>query len=255
MPEAYDERLQPGFRGGKSLFLFFLCNAVPFSALVYYLKSERAERAQLSLHSLPETAEEVVAEVLRVIRTSPTCFLSQGTDAVSSVRVDPHAPEGRPYVPPTGPLPIVPQMGRNEITDLLESPPVAGLGYIHFALARSSTLGKAVLSGNRRANLLYVSPARGAYCNIGGHLSVLTDPESRRRYWKTWWVATLPAGRESEQEQTEPWKTSEYVLVRFAVDDASIQSMVDGPQVWDFRRVRLSYGDKQASDSSWVLAP
>lgn len=36
--------------------------------------------------------------------------------ATGALRVDPHPPEATAYVPPTGPLPIVPQMERNFLT-------------------------------------------------------------------------------------------------------------------------------------------
>eukprot|EP00913_Durusdinium_trenchii_P023191 g21770.t1 len=117
-PPEPEKDPSPGFRGGKALFIFFLCNAIPFSALMYYLREQREKRTELAMLTLPRAPEEVAAEVLRVIRTSAVCFLLQDSQVAShALRVDPHLPEATAYVPPTGPLPLVPQMERNFLTE------------------------------------------------------------------------------------------------------------------------------------------
>lgn len=264
-PEVFDERLKPGFRGGRALFAFFLCNAIPFCGLLYYLREQRSTRAELSLGVLPSDAEAVVTEALRVIRTSAACFLVQASASPihggvhgsggAVLRVDPHSPEGTAFVPATEPLPMVPQLARNDLTDLLESPPVPGLGFVHFAVSRSSPLGQTIAAGHRQACLLYVSATRGAYCTVAGQLSVLTDAESRRRYWKGLWASAFPLAAQQpsvvepspsamkplqsvQSEQVTPaWQAEDYLLLRLAVSEATLQASVDGPQRWDCRRV------------------
>eukprot|EP00927_Polykrikos_kofoidii_P035639 TRINITY_DN30189_c0_g1_i1.p1 TRINITY_DN30189_c0_g1~~TRINITY_DN30189_c0_g1_i1.p1 ORF type:complete len:377 (-),score=65.07 TRINITY_DN30189_c0_g1_i1:117-1247(-) len=282
-PEAYDERLKPGFRGWSKLFIFFLCNAVPLAALLHYLREQRQQRSEMSLLALPMTGGEVVAEALRVVRTCDVCFLLHAGDSATgsgarahatnggALRVDPHPPEGTAYVPPTEPLPLVPQLERNVITDLLESPPTPGLGFVHFALSRDSAPAVAALSGERQANLLYVSHTRGAYCTISGQVSVLEDPESRRRYWKNAWAwcfpnvtasaetkkglpsAAPPAAPVKSQEPPPPWSSNEYILLRLAVCDVTLRALVDGPQRWDQRHIRRLEGGPAAEGASWEL--
>lgn len=252
-PETFDEKLKPGFRGGRALFLFFLCNALPFAGLLYYLRGQRSERAQLSLLSLPLSASDVVAEALRVMKTASTCFFQRHGDASGGVLlVDPHLPEGSAYSSPTEPLPLLPELDRNVLTDLLESPPSAGLGFVHFALSRNSPAGKAVLAGDRRAHLMYVSGTRAAYCTVTGQLSVLSDPDSRRRYWKSFWAfsfpvdpppAPPPVSTAGQSPATVPelppaWSATDYLCVRLAVSEVSLHAMVDGPQRWQARRVK-----------------
>lgn len=260
-PEAFDERLKPGFRGVKALFVFFLCNAVPLAAVLWYLREQRASRSQLSLGALPAQPEDVAAEVMRVVRTAGVCFLVQeetspGSGNGSVVRVDPHTPEGTAYVPPTEPLPLVPHMERNDLTDIFESPPVNGLGFIHFAVSRNSSIGRALAAGHRRAGLLYMSHTRGAYCSVGGQISVLTDAESRRRYWKNLWSLSFPVALEATVRPVAPsaagpsgaapaaqadphpaWQNPDYLLVRLAVAEATLRPAVDGPGRWDARRI------------------
>eukprot|EP00435_Cladocopium_sp_Y103_P019326 s3681_g4.t1 len=155
-PPEPEKDPKPGFRGGKALFIFFLCNAVPFSAIMYYLREQREKRTEMAMLVLPKAPEEVAAEVLRVIRTAAVCFLLQDSQAATgnALRVDPHPPEATAYVPPTGPLPIVPQMERNFLTDMLESPAVVGLGFVHFALSRHSQEAQAIMAGRRTVLIL-----------------------------------------------------------------------------------------------------
>lgn len=277
-PEAFDEKLKPGFRGGRALFIFFLCNAVPFGAAMYYLREQRETRISLSLGALPPDADDVAAEVLRVIRTSGTCFLLQGSSlglgqgtGGEVLRVDPHAPEAVAYTPPTEPLPLVPLMERNDLTDLLESPPVPGLGFVHFAIARSSPLGSAFIAGHRQASLLYVSHTRGAYCTVAGQISVLSDPESRRRYWKSLWAPAFPLADKqeaatpsaappgmpanTEAEHAPGWESPEYLLVRLAVSEATLLAAVAGPQRWDARRVVRRTNAEESGPKWALLAP
>lgn len=270
-PVAQEDE-KPGFRGAKSLCVFLLCNAIPLTALVYYLKDQRETRAQLSIGALPDTVDNVAAEVLRVIRTSATCFIVQdssasGTGLGAIVRADPHFPEGTAYIPPTEPLPLVPMLQRNDITDLIESPKVPGLGFVHFALLKSSPLGVAIESGHRRASLLYVSNTRGAYCNVTGQISTLTDDESRRHYWKNSWAASFPSEPEtvrprdksampdsklSEEAERPPiWQNPEYMLVRLAVTEATLQSSVDGPGRWGSRRILRNSERELSSEGAW----
>lgn len=281
-PEEFDERLKPGFRGAKALLVFFLCNAMPLVAVLWYLREQRANRSQLSLGVLPADAEDVAAEVMRVIRTSGISFLMQedtpaGAGNGGILRVDPHAPEGSAYIPPTEPLPLVPQMERNDLTDIFESPPVAGLCFIHFAVSRNSPFGTAILAGHRRASLLYVSNTRGAYCTIGGQISVLSDPESRRHYWKNIWASSFPAaiadiarpgapsaaapaqGAAPPAEVQAPplWQNPDYILVRLAVAEATLRPALDGPGRWDSRRIlRRSDMDGRTAEggAKWTLA-
>mmetsp|Transcript_3579 Transcript_3579/g.6989 ORF Transcript_3579/g.6989 Transcript_3579/m.6989 type:complete len:381 (+) Transcript_3579:63-1205(+) len=270
-PETFDERLKPGFRGGRALFLFFLCNAVPFSAVLYYFREQRTQRTQMSLLTLPATADDVAAEALRVVRTASACFLVQRSGSSSgqrstTVRVDPHAPEGTAYVPPTEPLPLVPQMPRNEITDVFESPSTPGLRYIHFAISRQSVAAAPVLAGERQASLLYISASRAAYCNVGGQLSILSDPEARRRFWRPHWALSFPPGRRAESaarqgsHEAEPpplWQHEDYILLRLAVNEVSLQAAEDGPQRWEERRVCVSGSLPGAADeegsAKWAL--
>jgi len=277
-PDVYDEKIKPGFRGGKALLIFFLCNAMPFTALVYYLREQAETRAQMSIGALPRDADEVATEVLRVIRTSSTCFLLADGDAKGGgaaggvLRIDPHAPEGTAFVPPTEPLPLVPHIERNDLTDLLESPKVPGLGFIHFAVARSSSAGKSILAGHRRASLLYNSTTRGGYCQIQGQISILSDPESRRHYWKGLWSYSFPpppppaavrpgapsaapaAAQAAEvPEVAPPWTSEEYLLLRLAVSEASLQASIDGPQRWESRRIarRADAGASDGEAAKW----
>lgn len=269
-PEAFDERLKPGFRGGKALFVFFLANAVPFGAVLYYLREQREQRAQLSMLSLPASADEVAAEALRVVRTSSSCLLLQDAEAShagygGALYVDPHSPEATAYVPPTEPLPLLPQLERNVITDLFESPSVGGLGFIHLAVSASSPTGQAVARGRRKAGLLYISQIRGAYCTVSGQLSVLSDPESKRRYWKAAWAASFPpppappaapsASGLPPPEALPPWLSADYMLLRLAVDEASLQAIVDGPQRWDARRVHRLDRAAAAEGAQWAFVP
>lgn len=259
-PETFDETLKPGFRGGRALFIFFLCNAVPFGSLLYYLREQRTQRTELSLLALPAVADDVAAEALRVIRTAAASFLMQaGTENGWTIRVDPHPPEGTAYVPPTEPLPLIPQVERNVLTDIFESPTVSGLGFVHFAISRASGPGAQVLSGDRKASLLYISNTRGAYCTVSGQVSVLTDPEARRRYWKNMWAFSFPANEAgapaaSAREESPPWQHGDYLLLRLAVDEVTLQSAVDGPQRWEQRRVqrRRGVGNDEAG-SKWTL--
>lgn len=240
-PPEPEKDPKPGFRGGKALLIFFLCNAVPFSAIMYYLREQREKRTEMAMLVLPKAPEEVAAEVLRVIRTAAVCFLLQDSQAATAnaLRVDPHPPEATAYVPPTGPLPIVPQMERNFLTDMLESPAVVGLGFVHFALSRQSQEAQAIMAGRRKAALLYMSHTRAAYCTITGQLSILPDPDCRRRYWKPSWSWCFSAPPPDPQEEPrEPWQSEDYVLVRFAIDQASLQSVVDTALRWDARHVK-----------------
>jgi len=271
-PEVFDERLKPGFRGGRALLIFFLCNAVPFSALLYYLREQRSARSQLSLLALPSSPDDAAAEALRVMRTSAVCFLLQDAEAVGTsfggaLRVDPHPAEIKAYVPPTEPLALIPQLERNVITDLFEAPVIGGLGFVHFAVSRRSAEGAAVAAGRRRAGLLYMSHTRGAYCTVSGQLSVLADPESKRRYWKGNWSAAFPPPMPSASgppsaapgavlEEIPPWMSEDYLLLRLAVDEASVQSVVDGPQRWDTRRVKRNNVAADAEGCKWkFVAP
>lgn len=270
-PETFDEKLKPGFRGGRALFIFFLCNALPFASLLYYLREQRSERAQLSLLSLPLSAGDVVAESLRVVRTASTCFFQRHGDASGDVLlVDPHLPEGSAYSAPTEPLAILPQLERNAITDILESPPASGLGFVHFALSRNSSAGQAVLAGDRQAHLMYLSGTRGAYCTVSGQLSVLSHPDSRRRYWKSFWAFSFPVDPEPAPAATPAvptgqsptivegppaWSAPDYLLMRLAVTDISLHAMVDGPQRWQAKRVRRVESSKDATggEADWTL--
>lgn len=269
-PEVYDERLKPGFRGGRALLVFFLCNAVPFGALLYYLREERSNRAQMSLIALPSSAQGVVEESLRVIRTAPTCFFLQQDDTgganVGALHVDVHPPEGTAYLPPTAPLPMLPQLERNILTDALESPPVPGLGFVHFALSRSSKQGQSIVAGSRQASLLYHSGTREAYCSLNGQLSVLADADQRRRYWKASWAACFPAevGQApgvppaaaatalGNPTSTEPvaappaWMHKDYMLVRLAVTHVDLHSVVGSSQRWVGRHAHRLEGREWA---------
>lgn len=268
-PEVFDERLKPGFRGGRALLVFFLCNAIPFTGFLYYLREQRDERAQMSLSVLPLSAGDVITEALRVMRTASTCFFQQHGDKSGDVLlVDPHLPEASAYAAPTEPLPLLPQLERNALTDILEAPSSPGLGFVHFALSRNSSAGKALLAGDRQAHLMYLSGTRGAYCTVSGQLSVLSDPESRRRYWKTFWsfsfpVFTEPAkpavpsttGQTPEPVEAPPaWSAKDYMLVRLAVTEVSLHAMVDGPQRWQGRRVRRSENtNAKDAEAEWFL--
>lgn len=256
---------------------------MPLGALLYYLREQRLSRAQLSLGALPVVADEVAAEVLRVIRTSGVCFLVQPAGLAGEpwgaggavLRVDPHAPEGTAFVPPTEPLPLVPQLARNDLTDLLESPPVAGLGFVHLAVSRASPFGTAIAAGHRRASLLYVSSTRGAYCTISGQVSVLSDPEARRRYWRAAWAPSFPprlpaqdarprlpsagapasgsAAAQAEPAELPPaWQHEDYLLLRLAVAEATLQASASGAQRWDSRRV-VRRADDTGDGPKWDL--
>jgi len=272
-PETFDERLKPGFRGGRALFLFFLCNAIPFGAVLYYFREQRTQRTQMSLLTLPLTAEDVAAEALRVVRTASACFLVQGGSSSgqrsTAVRVDPHAPEGTAYVAPTEPLPLVPQLPRNEITDIFESPSKPGLRYIHFAISRQSAAAAPVLAGERQASLLYVSTSRAAYCNVCGHLSILSDPEARRHFWRPRWALSFPPGhgaesaapqRNHETEAPPSWAHEDYILLRLSINEVSLQATEDGPQRWQERRICVSgslpgTAEEQGSEKWVLIAP
>lgn len=258
-PEVFDEKLKPGFRGGKALLIFFLCNAIPFGSLLYYLREQRAQKAQLSLVALPMTADDVAAEVLRVTRTSAFSMLTLNADVggteTGTVRVDPHPSEATAFVPSTEPLPLIPTMERNVVTDIFEDPPVSGLGFVHFAVSRASSTGAAVLAGNRQGSLLYVSHSRGAYCTVNGQLSILADTDSRRRYWKNLWAASFPPTEPVEEgkEPPDPWLNSDYLLLRFAVSEAMLHAVVDGPARWEGRKVRRLEGAAKGDGPKWGL--
>eukprot|EP00747_Dinoflagellata_sp_TGD_P028569 gnl/TRDRNA2_/TRDRNA2_133347_c0_seq1.p1 gnl/TRDRNA2_/TRDRNA2_133347_c0~~gnl/TRDRNA2_/TRDRNA2_133347_c0_seq1.p1 ORF type:complete len:346 (-),score=40.74 gnl/TRDRNA2_/TRDRNA2_133347_c0_seq1:41-1078(-) len=262
-PEEFDERLKPGFRGGRALFIFFMCNAAPFCGLLYYLREQREQRAELELTMLPTFAGEVVSEALRVIKTTPVCYLlPPGGCAGGMLMVEPRAPEGTAYVAPSGPLPLVPQLERSSLTDLLESPPVAGLGFIHFALSRNCAAAQAVLAGNRQASLLYSSGTRGAYCTVSGQLSILSDMDARRHYWKSAWSASFPAvsaapkkGQQSPEAPPQPWTNAECLVLRLSVTDVNLRALVDGPERWECRHARKLPQKTSESDPEWVLLP
>lgn len=261
-PELFDERLKPGFRGGRALFIFFLCNALPFGGLLYYLREKREERSRLSLSAVPSTSEDLAAEALRIIRTAAICFLVPQCGDLAGrdlLHVDPHPPEATAFVPPSEPLPLVPSLERNIVTDLLESPSAAGLGFIQFALSRKSTLGAAVLAGERRGDLLYVSHVRGAYCTVTGQVSVLADREARRRYWKGSWASSFPLAIAANDEvksgqEVQPWTQPDYLLIRLAVTEVSVHAITDGPQRWHCRKVRRQHGVCGESKPLWAFA-
>ncbi|CAK9009849.1 unnamed protein product, partial [Durusdinium trenchii] len=98
-----------------------------------------------------------------------------------------------------------------------------------------------------KAALLYVSHTRTAYCTITGQLSILTDPDCRRRYWKPSWSLCFAKQQPEEAEGTvEPWQSQDYVLVRFAIDQASLQSVVDTSLRWDARHIKRIPGREGA---------
>merc|ERR1712118_367120 len=117
-----------------------------------------------------------------------------------------------------------------------EVPTASGLGYIHFALHRSSAPAARALAGRRRASLLYSSSTRGAYCTVDGLLSVLTDNELRRHYWKSHWASAFPcasavgAQEPDSLEQVPPWSSGDYVLVRLAVDEVVLRLFKRAPR-------------------------
>ncbi|CAK0807307.1 unnamed protein product [Prorocentrum cordatum] len=221
-----------------------------------------------------QLGHEKAAELPLTLVEGAANMMEQPDDSApygTMLHVDPHPPEGKAYVPPTEPLPLLPQLERNVLTDALESPPAPGLAFVHFAVSRGSPQGAAVLAGRRRASLLYASSTRGAYCSVSGSLSVLGDAESRRRYWRTpgmWSLAFLQAGPAAAaaapaptasvsppapEEAPKPWEQQDYILLRLAVDEVSLSSVVDGPQRWEQRRVRrLGSG---TDGPEWILAP
>jgi len=263
-PEVYNEEVKQGRKGLRALFLFFLCNSVPLSAFLYYLREQRSERAQMSLLSLPLSAGDVVAEALRVMRTSSSCFFQRHGDASGDVvMVDPHQPEGTAYAAPTQPLVMLPEIERNAFTDVLESPSSIGLGFVNFAVSRKSSAGQAVLAGNRQAHLMYLSPTREAYCTVNGQLSVLSDPESRRRYWKSIWAFSFPTEASppvaaavpgqsppAAAEAPSPWLAADYLLLRLAVTEVSLHAMGAGPQRWQARQARKL---EKGAEAEWSL--
>lgn len=267
-PEVIEHQKKTDHRGKRALALFFLCNAIPFGGLLYYLREQREERAQLSLSSLPLSASDVVAEALRCMRTASSCFFQRHGDASGDVLlVDPHQPEAMAYVVPTTPLPILPQEERNAFTDIFESPSYVGLGFVHFAVSRNSSAGKAVLAGDRQAHLMYLSPQREAYCTVNGQLSVLSDPETRRRYWKSVWAFSFPnepppskanvstsGAPAAVPEAPSPWLAADYLLLRLAVNEVSLHTIGDGPSRWQARRARrVDKGKGSADDAEWSL--
>lgn len=267
-PEVVEQTAKTDFRGRRALLIFLLVNAIPFGGFIYYLREQRAERAQLSLLSLPLSAGDVVAEALRIMRTASSCFFQRHGDGSGDVLlVDPHNPEATAYAPPTGPLPILPEEERNAFTDVFESPSSVGLGFVHFAVSQNSSAGQAVLAGDRQASLMYLSPAREAYCTVNGQLSVLSDPESRRRYWKSIWGSSFPSqpapsrAHASTQSATAaaeappPWSAPDYLLLRLAVTEVSLHAMGAGPQRWQARQARrVESGDGAAGgEAKWSL--
>jgi len=156
-------------------------------------------------------------------------------------------------------------MPRNEITDIFESPSTPGLRYIHFAISRQSVAATPVLAGERQASLLYVSASRAAYCNVAGQLSILSDPEARRRFWRPLWVLSFPPGQGAEPaarqgsheaEPPPPWQHEDYILLRLAINEVSLQATEDGPQRWQERRICVSGSlgaAEEEGSAKWVL--
>lgn len=224
------------------------------------MREQRDERARLTLNAVPSSAEDIAAEALRVIRTVAVCFLvpnSAGLCSRDLLRVDPHFPEASAFVPPTEPLPLVPQLERNIVTDLLEAPSSVGLGFIHMAVSRKSALGAAAIAGDRTGSLLYVSHARGAYCIVTGQVSILTDPHSRRRYWKGSWAASFPMLPKTDVTgdagQTFPWMQDDCILIRLAISEVSVHAMTDGPQRWHCRTVQRQHA-LNGETAKWSFA-
>eukprot|EP00971_Amphidinium_carterae_P020216 398351-Amphidinium_carterae.1 len=56
------------------------------------------------------------------------------------------------------------------------------------------------LTGSRQARLMYMSSTRGGYCSVYGALSVVSDADSRRHYWKNHWAAAFLPEAASEPE-------------------------------------------------------
>lgn len=262
-PDFFEPEVKSDHRGKRALLLFLLCNAIPFGALVYYVREQRAERAQMSLLALPLSAGDVVAEAVRIMRTSSSCFFQRHGDASSDVLlVDPHHPEASVHATPTGPLPLLPDEDRNAFTDIFEFPSSVGPGFVHFAVSRNSSAGQAVLAGDRQAHLMYLSPTREAYCTVNGQLSVLSDPDSRRRYWKSVWAFSFPSESAPAKEQSQagvpeaptPWTAADYLLLRLAVTEVSIHAMGAGPQRWQARRARRESGSSRTGEGAeWSL--
>merc|ERR1712060_553791 len=108
------------------------------------------------------------------------------------------------------------------------------------------------------SRLTYISNTRGAYCSVSGQLSVLTDQESRRRYWKNVWALSFftrdkEASHETQREAPPGYENSDYLLVRLAVDDVTLHPVVDGPQRWDQRRVHRNPGVMSDEGPKWSL--
>jgi len=148
---------------------------------------------------------------------------------------------------------------RNAITDIFEAPSVGGLAFTHFALSRSAAPASVILNGSRRASLLYMSSTRGGYCTISGQVTILADPESRRRYWKSIWSASFPHALEAKKPDTavleEPWMCDDYLLLRLAIDEVALYAMVDGPQRWEVRKInRVEGTDMREEGVKWRLA-
>ncbi|CAK9099082.1 Protein ILITYHIA [Durusdinium trenchii] len=89
--------------------------------------------------------------------------------------------------------------------------------------------------------------ARSFLRGAGKRLSILTDPDCRRRYWKPSWSLCFAKQQPEEAEGTvEPWQSQDYVLVRFAIDQASLQSVVDTSLRWDARHIKRIPGREGA---------
>lgn len=259
-PQPMEPEVQKGFRGGRALFIFFLVNAVPVGYVVYYIRDQRAQREEEMLMNLPVAPEDIAAEALSIVRTSPLCFCLLGGDVV---RIDPHTPEPSVMTLPQGDLPLMPGLEKSPLTDIFmaERPDGCPLSIVHFALPKSQAHAESIRKGERKASLLYSSLSRGAYCVVEGTLSFIDDPELRRHYWRRQWAATLPFAAPMKEEKADngaaeelsrqPWECADYALVRLTVSGVSLRQMVADPQCWQSRNVKRLVSDGEKS-AKWI---
>eukprot|EP00392_Amoebophrya_sp_AT5.2_P008560 g8588.t1 len=203
-PEPIQRKPRKKYFTAKVLAFFFLCHAVPAVVAIKYFQKKKAERLRNSLLALPNDADTIVEEVLRVVTSSPDVFLLSA-DNLSMQRVDALLPEAARVVPrdqetvdqlealtPSDvaamfshvPDPAQPKRTLRQVhlwtsttSSSSSASPAPGRG----AVASSSTSGRSCPTF--RGALFYQSSVRHAYCTVKGvFVEVARDDGAEARH-------------------------------------------------------------------------
>lgn len=215
------------------MFAFFLLNAVPVSAAVWYFRQQKEELVQNMVRSLPSVSADVIRESMRVMRSAPHPMLVFGERA-SVFRIDPHPP---------GSVVLLPNVTDdknaidNALSDLFttDANDAIPLRAIHFCMSKASfgTIREATSHA-----LVYTSPSRQGYVTLRGKVAAIEDASLRERLWKRHWHSLVAPF------DGEPHQNPDYVLVRMVPDEVRFQSMA---VQWDASTVRRDA-------DGWVMA-